>query len=226
MRNFNPGQYKDLFDDWDDPVIQAHRAGEFKVIESIKNKRNKTFIDLGAGHGRILPKIAPIVKDIIAIELNPAMFKILNQESAKFKNSTAVFGDMTKLETILKKFTIVNPVLLLLENTLGTIEGQYQQVLTQMRKIAKQNHGEAIISLYRQQALKDWGLMSYWHGKAMNGEPDIVKTDLKKGLFVSKTGYTSKWWTDKEIAGMKNFFEGKLLNEVIAETYWIFHLGF
>jgi len=68
--------------------------------------------------------------------------------------------------------------------------------------MARKYHGEIIISLYRQQALKSWGLMSYYHGKEMNGEPDLTKTDLKKGLFVSKTAYASKWWTDLEIKGI------------------------
>ena len=224
MRNFKPRLYKDLFDEWDDPVIQAHMADECKLIDLIKNKAGKAFIDLGAGHGRILPKIASLGKNVISIEINPEMFEILKVKSSRFKNSTAVLGDMTKLESILRKLSISKPVLLLLQNTLGTIEGDYSRVLSQIAKIARQYHGEVVISLYRQQALKDWGLMSYYHGQEMNGEPDLTKTYFAKGIFISKTGYTSKWWTDKEIEKIKTLLQGRLSEEIVTDTYWIFHL--
>jgi len=133
MRDFSPKAYQDLFDDWNDPVIQAHMADEFRIIEKIENKSCKTFIDLGAGHGRVLSKISPLAKNVVSIEINSEMFKVLQEKAQKFFNVKAILGDITNFDKIVKKLEVINPALLILQNTLGTIEGEYQKALEQMK---------------------------------------------------------------------------------------------
>ena len=230
VKKFDPKLYFDLFEKWDDPVMQAHFRDEFKIISKVKNPDKKTFIDLGAGYGRVLSNISKIAMNVISIDIDEDMFKELNRRKRSYKSTTAIKGNIAELSKVLDKLEgveIVNPVLLILQNTLGTIEeGNWRDVLREMRKVARDYKGEVILSLYRQKALKGWGLMTYYHGKEMNGEPDLEKTDFSKGQFVSKTGYTSKWWKDSEIEDMKRFFGGTILNEVVANEYWIIHLGY
>lgn len=173
--------------------MKNHEKAEKKIIQRIAKSLNKTFIDLGAGYGRILSFVSPIVKNVISIEINPDMYDELETRSRDYSNTKTILGDVTNLSKIIEKENIHRPVLLLLQNTLGTIEGDWKKLLKEMKKVVKKYQGEVLLSLYRQQALENWGIMTYWHGVEMNDKPDMKKTDLKNGFFVSKTGYTSKW---------------------------------
>lgn len=228
MRNFNAPQYKELFEDWDDPIIKAHEEDEYRLLHGIKNLAQKTIVDCGVGYGRILSTVAPKVKKIVGIEINKNMFGELKRRAGYYSNVEVILGDMTNLSAILEteKIELQNPVLLCLQNTLGTVEGDWQKVLQEMKKIGQKYQGEIILSLYRQQALKDWGLMTYYHGQKMNGEPDLDKCDFGNGWFESKTGYTSKWWKDEEIKKLKEFLDGRELQEIEAKQYYIMYLKY
>ena len=93
-----------------------------------------------------------------------------------------------------------------------------------MKTVAQKYKGEIVVSLFRQEALKDWGIKMYSKITEMIGKPDLEKTYFEKGLFVSETGYTSKWWNTAEIEKMKEFFGGKLINEVLTPHFVIIQL--
>ena len=226
MKQFIPDKYEDLFENWDDPVMFDHAKDEEIVISQIYSSKEKTFIDLGAGYGRVLPILAKAAKNVISIEIDNDMFFELEKRAKKYNNVKVIHGDITKLHHLIVRENVKNPVLLILQNTLGTIEGDWNKVLSEMKNVAKKYHGEIILSLYRQQALEKWGLMTYWHGVEMNGEPNLKKTDFVNGQFESKTGYISKWWTDREINNIKKCFNGKVLNEKKAFEYTIIHIKY
>ncbi len=89
---------------------------------------------------------------------------------------------------------------------------------------AKKRNGELILSFFRQPALGNWGLNMYEIIENMVGEIDTEKTDSDKGLFVSKTGYVSKWWTDEEIEEFKKL--GKVEDEIVEPEFHILRLSF
>jgi len=75
--------------------------------------------------------------------------------------------------------------------------------------------------------------MSYWGLRKvypsiikMVGEVDLEKTDLERGLFVSKTDYVSIWKGKKEIEEIRRFLKGKLINEVWEKEFCILHLSY
>jgi len=111
-----------------------------------------------------------------------------------------------------------------LQNSLGTIEGAWQQVLEEMKKVAKEYDGEIIICFLRRQALETYGMELYNRIQEMTEEPDLEKTDFTKGQFVSKTGYSSKWRSKKEIQDIIDFFEGKVINEHWTDIFVVLHL--
>jgi len=94
-----------------------------------------------------------------------------------------------------------------------------------MKTVAKKHRGEIIISLLRQESLKNWGMKLYQEIKEMVGEPDLLKTNFNKGLFVSKTGYESKWWSLAEIKGIKNYFSGEMVNEISTPHFITIHIS-
>lgn len=222
---FDAKKYSELFDNWSNAVMISHRNNEIKLIKTVLNRENRLFIDLGAGYGRTEVNIHNYVGEIIAIEIDRGMYKALVNNTKKFKNVQPILGDITKLMIILKNIELDHPVILLLENTLGSVVGNWKDIVKQIRETVEERGGELILSLYRKRALPDWGLMSYWYGKEMNGEPDMKKTDFDKGIFVSKTGYISKWWGDEDIELIKKRLKLRTIREIVKNEYWVMHLG-
>lgn len=225
MRKYTAEKYIKLVENIDDPILQYLMKAEIDIISKVKDSKNKTFIDLGAGHGRILPDLVRIARNVISIELNPDMLGELKKRTEMYENASIIEGDIQELSKLLERADVQSPVLLLIQNTLGTIEGDYKKVLSEMKSVAQKYKGEIIISLFRQESLKDWGIKMYSKIQEMVGEPDLEKTDFEKGIFVSKTGYTSKWWNSAEIEEIKNYFGGKMVNKIQTPYFSIIHIS-
>lgn len=225
MRKYTAEKYIKLVENINDAILQSQMKAEIDVISKVKDSKNKTFIDLGTGHGRILPDLAKIARNVISIEINPGMLVELRKRTKMYKKAVVIEGDIQELSKLLRKLDVKNPVLMLTQNTLGTIEGDYKKVLSEMKIVAKKYRGEIIISLLRQESLKSWGMKLYQEIKEMVGEPDLLKTNFNKGLFVSKTGYESKWWSLAEIKGIKNYFGGEIVNEISTPHFITVHIS-
>lgn len=200
-------------------------AAEIKIIGSVEHTGEKTFIDLGAGYGRLTRVLADMAKRVISVEINPDMLKELRRVSKGIRKAKVVKGDFTKLSSILKPSDFEQPVFLLMQNTLGTLEGEnLEGVFLELKRKAKPRNGEIVISLFRQESLHDWGMRFYHDIQEMSGEPDLEKTDFRAGLFVSKTGYTSKWRSRAEIEAMIQTLEASVLHQIWSEQYCVLHL--
>lgn len=226
MRSYTDKQYIKLVENIDDQILQSMMKKEIEIIKQVKNSKEKTFIDLGAGHGRLTPILGEIAKNIISIEINPNMLNELKRRNSKFDNSEIILGDITKLSQELKEKELQNPVLLLIQNTLGTIEGKWKKVLEEMKKVAKDNEGEIIISFFRVESLKNWGAKLYTKTKEMTGEVNMDKTNFQKGEMITSTGYTSKWRSKEEIKEIINFLDGELIKDFWTDNWVILHINF
>jgi SAM-dependent methyltransferase len=225
VRKYIAEKYIELVENIDDSILQSHMRAEIDVISKVGDSKNKTFVDLGAGYGRVLPDLVKIGRNVISIEINPDMIGELRKRTKMYKNAIVIEGDIQELSELLEKADVKNPVLLLLQNTLGTIEGDYKKVLSEMKSVAKKYKGEVIISLFHQESLKDWGVKLYTKIQEMIGRPDLQKTDFKRGIFVSKTGYKSKWWNSAEREEIKNYFGGEIINEISTPHFSIIHIS-
>ena len=225
MRKYTTEKYIKLVENIDDSILQSHMKAEVCVISKVKDSKKKTFIDLGAGYGRILQDLVKIARNVISIDINLDMLKELKRRTKKYKNAKVIEGDIQELQKLLEKADVKNPVLLLTQNTLGTIEGDYKKVLSEMKAVAQKYKGEIIISLFRQESLKDWGIKMYSKIQEMVGNPDLQKIDFKKGIFISKTGYEAKWWNLTEIEEIKNYFGGEIVNEILTPYFSIIHIS-
>lgn len=199
--------------------MQAFMWDEKSVIGSIQNPQDKTFIDLGAGYGRVLPTVATVAKKVIAIELNPGMLGELQKRAKKYPNVEPVVGDMTRLPEVLDTASLSPAVFLLLQNTLGTIENGADRVFPSIMEAVGKEQAELVLALFRQQALGSWGMKFYEHIKEMAGQPDYQKTRPDLGEYVSKTGYTSKWRSDEEIQQIVDSVNGKIVKEKATNEY-------
>ncbi|MEC8339836.1 MAG: methyltransferase domain-containing protein [Nanoarchaeota archaeon] len=227
MRTYTDKEYIELVEKTSEPILQKQISLEIKEILDVKNSNEKTFIDLGAGHGRVLPTLSKVARDVISVEINPKMIPELEKRSREFENAKMIVGDLTELSKVLENETLKKPVLLLLQNTLGTIEGDWEKVLLEMKKVAENNFGEIIISLFCSEELSSWGVSSLYPSIAkMIGNPDLEKTDFENGLFVSESGYTSKWRSREEIESIKEFFQGELVREISTKEFKILHIRY
>lgn len=222
MRDYTADKYEDLVAKTENKKLQAFMAGEINFIKTIDTSNEKTFIDLGAGYGRVVPELAKVGHSVIAVEINPEMFKRLELIAAGLPNAQAIQGDFMKLSELLPE-NITNPVLLILQNSLGTIEnGTSDQAMKLISAQARKMNARLIIGLFRQQALSGFGRQMYASLEPMLGHIDENKTDFSKGIFVTDSGYISKWWTDEEILSFKKL--GKLVRSFQAEEYVLLDL--
>ncbi len=221
---FDALKYEKLLEYSNDIFLQKHMQKEKEFLLNLANINDKTIFDLGAGYGRIL-KIIKDFPSIIAIELLPNMFEELNNRYNNFSNIKLLNSDITKINDWYSKVNMTTPVFLIMQNTLGTIMGSTDILLESIKNIIHQDKGEIIISLFRQKALSKWGLIFYESIQEMAGKVDFDKSIFEEGIFVSNTGYKSKWFNDNEIKKIIEYFELPLVNEYWDETFCILHLS-
>lgn len=224
LRPYTTEQYIRLVEGIADGTLQRYMQAELEFIGSSRDAPNRTFIDLGAGYGRVVPYLAQGVRNTVCVELNDKMIGELQRRAESWPRVTLLTGRIQDLPSLLADEDIVRPVLMILQNTLGTIEGSRAAVLSAMREVAGGLDGSVILSLFRAPALEGWGVSMYSLISEMLGRPDRAATDFDGGLFVSTSGYTSKWWTDDEIGGLVEYFGGDVVREVREAEFVILEI--
>lgn len=226
--NWDPEKYKSLVEETQNPFLREFEDVEKDYLENkITNSRNKTFIDVGAGHGRTLPFIAPPRScNVICVELDSKMFAGLSEKAKEYSGITLIEGSANNLSDLLRGREVFSPVVMCLQNSLGTWQGDANEAIAQMRKVAEENHGEVIISLLHQEALKNKGVEMYESLENMVGEIDLDRTDFEKGIFRSKTGYLSHWRTKEEREVIRQALGGRLISLVEHPGFSILHVSY
>ena len=221
MRNYTPEQYKRV-----GSYLSEYISFENNFLSRIKLIRQATIVDLGSGYGRVIPLLASIGKKVIAVDVNTAMLKELVSISNSFGNVDVVETNFVNVHTfgISKDVPVV---FVLLQNTLGTLECDELEFFNNLKSFAfsRDESTSIIISVFRQQALEIWGEKLYSYLVGMVGEIDRQASDIKNGLFVSCTGYTSQWRSDREIQNMKEYLGGTVVDEVYYDNYYILHIN-
>jgi len=225
LRPYTAEKFIRLVEGAADDRLQAYMEAEAAFLAEEPDASERSFIDMGAGYGRALPTLAPIAGHVTCVEFNPQMFGELERRSALYRNVALVNGDMQELPSLLSAADRFRPVVIILQNTLGTVDGDRSRVLAAMRDVATRHSGSVIVSLFRAGALCNWGVEMYSALSEMVGKPDLERTDCAAGVFVSQSGYTSKWSTDSDVDEIKAFFGGRVLREVREPEFVIFEIG-
>jgi hypothetical protein len=112
----------------------------------------------------------------------------------------------------------------LLQNTLGTVEGEGEALIEEINNVCHSSGGELVLSLFRREALDSWGV-AFYHGlREMVGDIDLQKTDFLGGLFVSRTGYSSKWRSSSEISALVRRLGATITTQVWTPQTCVLHL--
>jgi SAM-dependent methyltransferase len=224
MRSYSAEKYKELVADIEDETLQRFMSDEQKFVAGIEDAKSRTFIDLGAGYGRVEPFLSRIAKNVIGIEINPDMYPGLERTAVGLENVATIKGDFSMLHDLLPS-KLERPVFLLLQNTLGTLEATTPtQVLRAVANEARKNNGDLVMGLFRQPGLKRWGLDMYAKIINMVGRVDKDKTDLEAGYFITDKGYISKWWTDNDMSKFRA--AGQVVKEFDNKDYAFLQITF
>src|SRR3989344_3895056 len=100
------GKYARLLENTRNSYLKDHQEIEREYILGIKRASSKTFIDVGAGYGRLLPTIAKIAGSVIAIEINKDMLVELRRRAAELSNAEVIEGDANRLSELLAKMEV------------------------------------------------------------------------------------------------------------------------
>ncbi len=224
--HYSVEKYERLVERTKNEAFRNYMAAEAVAITTgIQNPGSKTFIDLGAGYGRILPLVAANGRNVFSIELNPEMFAELERRSNSSGNCKAILGDMVNFPRLLEGQNVDRPVVMILQNTLSLIK-DYVGLLEKIRDFASRNKGEVIISVSKQEALEGMGIKFYESMAEMVGQPDFEKTDFVRGLFVSKTGYEVKWWTPEQRQKIREVLGGRIVRQYEGPNFYILHVSY
>jgi len=121
----------------------------------------RTILDLGSRDGRLFSELIKPgkmrgleFKNYFGIELDVDSFKLLQQRLSYDSTAHAILGDITKLDEAIYRFQkdIESPVICIMQNTLGTIEGDgnWENVILQLKLLLdKFKNSEIILSLYK-----------------------------------------------------------------------------
>src|SRR3989344_436374 len=171
---FTPERYS-LIERVDDLIFRQYMTDEINIIKSVKRD---ILIDIGSGYGRIVPLIQDQFEKIISIDNSRPMIVELKK---RYSDIYAIQADATYLNNILS--VQEKSLIIVLQNTLGTWEGNYKELLKNISLFAKENDSEVILSICKADALKTWGLQLYSKLESLVGKPDYMKCDLEAGVF-------------------------------------------
>lgn len=224
--SWNTQNYIQEVENGSDLGLQEYQKQEIEYITTkIRNPNQKTFIDVGAGYGRILPYLAKIAKKVIAIELDENLHEELQKRASQFPNCIVLMKNGNDLSNLLPP-DLENPVILSMQNTLGSWVGDRNLAITEMRKVAEPKHREIIVSLFCREAIKDWGIPMYATVERLLGRYDPSASDLENGIYKTDTGYESYWFSTEEREEIKKKLGGNIIGEILDHKFHIFHISY
>ena len=225
--NWTPQKYINLVEHTTNPMLAEYQREELVYLTTrIEQSGNKIFVDVGAGYGRVLPELSRVGKRVIAVDIDEELLGELRRRAQGLPNVHVVQGDANQLRELLKDQDLEKPVIICLQNSLGTWKGDPRKVLEEMKRIAQERGGEIVLSLFCQEGLRDQGVPMYRELVELVGEPDLKRTDFDKGIFRSKFGYQSRWWTKEQRQKIVESLEGVKVAEISTDAYYIVHLKY
>lgn len=224
--HWSPKNYQKYVERSDLPMLREYEEKEVEFVRGVTDPAKKTFIDVGAGYGRVLEDLADISRNVVAVELDENMFLQLEKRASSNPRVQVIHGDANQLVRLVEKSDIVNPVLVSLQNSIGPWIGDWRIGLAQMREIAEFRGGEVIISAFRQEDFAVYAVDMYSRFTKLLGEPDLEGCDFEKGIYVTDTGYKSRWWTKEEREEMKKILGGSIVREVTGKPYFMMHIKY
>jgi len=185
-KDFEGGEFKALMPKYYPPKYKKYIEEETELLKLKLNGANK-ILEAGVGIGRLIPDIAPIVKEFVGIDNADLMLKKSQEVANKFSNVKIIEGELENLSKLFPKNYF--DFSLCVWNTLGNVKDEVQ-ILKEIALITKKS---IFITVYRKGTLED---RKNWY-KTVGIE--IFKVDEENEIFYSKSGLKSKSYSLEEI---------------------------
>ena len=185
-KDFEGGDFKALMPRYYPPKYKKYIEEETELLK-LKLKGANRILEAGVGIGRIIPDIAPIVKEFVGIDNADLMLKKSQEVANKFSNVKIIKGELENLSKLFprKHFDFS----LCVWNTLGNVKNEVQ-ILKEIAQVTKKS---IFITVYHKGTLED---RKNWY-KTVGIK--IFKVDEENEIFYSESGLKSKSYSLDEI---------------------------
>lgn len=160
-------------------------------------RESHTVLEIGCGTGRILERIAPLVRSVTGIDFVPFYIRIAAERLAHEQNAILQVADATCLSFENNAFDLV----ICMQNTLGGMDESAQvQALQEAHRVLSPN-GLMIVSSYAECSLEarlEWYAILLQHG--LMGRIDAEKSN--KHIVVTEDGFASRCFTEDQLKGL------------------------
>lgn len=184
--DFKEDEFKALIPKYYPPKYKKYIEEETELL-MLRVKGSNRVLEAGVGIGRLIPKLAPLVKEFVGVDNAELMLKKSREIAKGFPNTRIVECDLENLGNVfpVKYFDFS----LCVWNTLGNVQDEVK-VLKEISKVTKKS---ICITVYLKGTVEE---RKNWY-KTVG--VDIKEIDIKNEVFYSKSGLKSKAYSLEEI---------------------------
>jgi len=183
--------FKGLIPKYYTPKYQEYIEEETKLLKQ-KTEGSIRILEAGVGIGRLIPELAPGVKEFVGIDNAQLMLDKSRLIAAKFPNTKVVEGDLEDLKKIFPPNHF--DFSMCLWNTLGNVADE-AQVLKQIAAITRKS---IFVTVYHKGTIED---RKAWYKKV---GVELIKIDKENEIFYSKSGLKSKSYSIEDMQEIAN----------------------
>jgi ubiquinone/menaquinone biosynthesis C-methylase UbiE len=192
--DFEGGEFRALMPKYYPLKYKKYIEEETEFLK-LKLKGANRILEAGVGIGRLIPEIAPLVKEFVGIDNANLVLNKSQEVAIKFPNVKIIKGELENLSKLFPQNYF--DFSLCVWNTLGNVKDE-AQVLKEIAQVTKKS---IFITVYHKGTLED---RKNWY-KTVGVK--ISKVDKKNEIFYSESGLKSKSYSledIKEIAKASN----------------------
>ena len=206
-KDFAKGEFKALIPKYYPQKYKKYIQEETKFLRQKIRGQNRV-LEAGVGIGRLIPVLAPLIKEFVGIDKAKLMVKKSKEVAKKYKNVRIVEGKLEKLDKIFSKDYF--DFSLCVWNTLGNVKDEVEV----LREISKVTSRSIFVTVYKKGTIEK---RKKWYRRV---GIKIRKIDRKNEIFYSESGLRSKSYSLEDMekiakkSGLK-IKQSKVLGEVI-----------
>ncbi len=185
-KDFAKGEFKALIPKYYPQKYKKYIQEETKFLRQKIRGQNRV-LEAGVGIGRLIPVLAPLIKEFVGIDKAKLMVKKSKEVAKKYQNVRIVEGKLEKLNKIFSKDYF--DFSLCVWNTLGNVQNE----VGILKKISGVTKKSIFVTVYKKGTIKK---RKEWYEKV---GVSIRRIDTKKEIFYSKSGLKSKSYNLKDL---------------------------
>lgn len=202
-KDFGKGKFKALMPEYYPPKYKRYIREETELLKK-KVKGARSILEAGIGTGRLIPKLAPLVKEFIGIDNADLMLKKSRDVAKRFPNVKILKGDLEKLsERFPNNYFDFS---LCVWNTLGNVGNKETKILKELSKITSKS---IFVTVFHRGHFTERKSLYVTIGVK------IKKINREKEYFYSESGLKSKSYSLKDIEKIANISNLKIKHSKI-----------